>query len=147
MMRIKNLIAIALISTLIIGAGIIGYFAIHKNHGIPLQGRHDHLAAPDNTASGSIPKTTILVLLAIGTAGALSVRRKKPPEINNAQQKTPQSMSKDRDRAFVELNKQYLNLQYRITRHKFSGDIPPEGLREEIINIERKVRLISKALE
>ena len=90
---------------------------------------------------------TILVLLAIGAVGALSVRRKKPPEINPAQQKTLQSMSEDRDRAFVELNKQYLNLQYRITRHKFSGDIPPEGLIEEITNIERKVRLISRALE
>ncbi len=147
MMRIKNLIVIALISILIIGAGIIGYFEIHKNPGIPLRGRQDHPAEPDNTASGSIPKTTILVLLAIGVAGVLSVRRKQPPEMNTARKKAPQSTSEDRDRAFVELNKKYLNLQYRITQLKFSGDIPPEGLIEEITNIERKVRLISKALE
>ena len=147
MMRIKSLIAIALISTVIIGAGIIGIYGSHKYPGIPLKGRQDHLAAPDNKASGSIPKATILFLLAIGAVGALSVRRKKPPEINPARQKTPQSISEDRDRAFVELNKQYLNLQYRITQHKFSGDIPPEGLIEEITNIERKVRLISRALE
>ncbi|MBW2443458.1 MAG: hypothetical protein JRH12_23505 [Deltaproteobacteria bacterium] len=56
-------------------------------------------------------------------------------------------MADDRDKAFIELNKQYLNLQYRITQHKFSGDFPPDGLKEEITSIERKVRLISRALE
>ena len=147
MMRIKNLIAIAAISILIIGAGSLGFFEIHKNPGIPHQGRQDHLAAPDNAAFGSIPKTIFLVLLAIGAAGALSVRRKKHPERNTARQKSQPSMPEDRDRAFIELNKQYLNLQYKITQHKFSGDNPPDGLLDEISNIERKVRLISRALK
>jgi hypothetical protein len=146
-MRIKNLNSIAAISILIIAGGIIGFLMIHKNPGIPHHVRQDLPAAPDNAASGSIPKTTFLVLLAAGAIGALSVRRKRNPETNTARQKTPQSMADDRGRAFIELNKQYLNLQYRITQHKFSGDFPPDGLKEEITNIERKVRLISRALQ
>ncbi len=77
----------------------------------------------------------------------LSVRRKKNSKGNPAQQKKLQAASDDRDKAFVELNKEYLNLQYKITQHKFSGERPPDGLIEAISNIERKVRLISRALK
>ena len=45
------------------------------------------------------------------------------------------------------LNKQYLNLQYKITQNKITGDHPPNHLLEEISDLERKVRLISRALE
>jgi arginine exporter protein ArgO len=88
-----------------------------------------------------------LALLAVGLIGVLSVRRKKKTKRSPAKHKTPQTVSQDRNRAFIQLNKEYLNLQYKITQHKFSGDIPPDALIEEITNIERKVRLISRALE
>ena len=109
-------------------------------------GQH-HNSAPDSKAGVSIPKSAFLVLLAVGSVGALCVRRKKNSKTGTPQQEKPQTISEDRDKAFIELNKQYLNLQYKITQHKFSGDRPPEGLIEEISNIERKVRLISRALE
>jgi hypothetical protein len=48
---------------------------------------------------------------------------------------------------FNSINKQYLNLQYKITQHKFSGDRPPDCLAKELSDLERKVRLISRALE
>jgi hypothetical protein len=83
----------------------------------------------------------------VGVVGVLIVRRKKKTKESPLQQTTPPRTSEDRDKAFIQLNKQYLNLQYKITQHKFSGDKPPEGLLEEISNIEREVRLISRALE
>lgn len=146
-MKIKNLAYIASISILIIGGGILGFLEIRQKSEIPSQGRQHHLAAPESKTSVSIPRSTLLALLAVGSIGALSVRRKRKPGKSTSQQKTPQTKSEDRDKAFIELNKQYLNLQYKITQHKFSGDNPPDGLIEEITNIERKVRLISRALE
>ncbi len=83
----------------------------------------------------------------MGIVGVLSVRRKKNSKGNPAQHEKLQAASDDRDKAFVELNKEYLNLQYKITQHKFSGERPPDGLIEAISNIERKVRLISRALK
>ena len=146
-MRIKNLGYIASISILIIGGGVLGFLEIRKKPEFPHQVVQHHNSAPDSNAGVSIPKSAFLILLAVGSIGALCVRRKKNPKIGTAQQEKSQIISEDRDKAFIELNKQYLNLQYRITQHKFSGDSPPDGLIEEITNIERKVRLISRALE
>ena len=146
-MRIKNLAYIASISILIIGGGVLGFFEIYKKSEFPHHGGQHHNSAPDSNAGVSISKSAFLVLLAAGSIGALCVRRKKNPKIGTAQQEKPQTISEDRDKAFIELNKQYLNLQYKITQHKFSGDSPPDGLLDEISNIERKVRLISRALE
>ena len=135
----------ASISMLIIGSGVLGFLEIRKM--IPRQGRQHHQASPQSKLPVSIPKSTILVLLAVGVVGVLSVRRKKKNKGSTVQQQTPQRISEDRDKAFIKLNKEYLNLQYKITQHKFSGDNPPNGLLDEISNIERKVRLISRALE
>ncbi len=146
-MRIKNLAYIASISVLIIGSGILGFLEIRKKPVIPDDDRQQHLAVPHSNPSVLIPKSTILVLLAVGVIGVLSVRRRKKTKRSLAQQKAPQSISEDRDKAFIQLNKQYLNLQYKITQHKFSGDNPPDGLLDQISNIEREVRLISRALE
>jgi len=137
----------ASISVLIIGGGVLGFLEIHKKLTIQHQGRQHHQAAPHSNPSNSIPKSTILVLLAVGVVGVLSVRRKKKTKESPVQQTTPPRTSEERDKAFIQLNKQYLNLQYKITQHKFSGDKPPEGLLEEFSNIEREVRLISRALE
>jgi hypothetical protein len=146
-MKIKNLAYIASISVLVIGGGILGFFEMRKKPVIALNGREHPLTAPNDSPLVSIPKSTAMVLLAVGIIGVLSVRRKKKTARSAAQHKLPEAISEDRDKAFIQLNKQYLNLQYKITQHKFSGDKPPEGLIEEISNIERKVRLISRALE
>jgi hypothetical protein len=146
-MKIKNLAYIASISVLVIGGGILGFFEMRKKPVIALNGRQHPLTAPNDSPLVSIPKSTAMVLLAVGIIGVLSVRRKKKTARSAAQHKRPEAISEDRDKAFIQLNKQYLNLQYKITQHKFSGDKPPEGLIEEISNIERKVRLISRALE
>ena len=146
-MKIKNLAYIASISVLVIGGGIPGFFEMRKKPVIALNGREHHLTAPNNSPLVSIPKSTTMVLLAVGIIGVLSVRRKKKTARSAAQHKRSEAVSENRDKAFIQLNKQYLNLQYKITQHKFSGDKPPEGLIEEISNIERKVRLISRALE
>jgi hypothetical protein len=146
-MKIKNLAYIASISVLVIGGGVLGFLEMRKKPVIPRHGRQHHLTVPHNSPSASIPKSAVLVLLTVGIIAVLINRRKKKAISGAAQNKTPQTLSEDRDKAFIQLNKQYLNLQYKITQHKFSGDKPPEGLIEEISNIERKVRLISRALE
>lgn len=146
-MKLKYLAYLASISILIVGGGVLGFLEIRKKPEIPDHSRRQHLGAPDSNPSVSIPKSTILVLLAVGGIGAMCVRRKKESRKITDQHKMPPASSDDRNKAFIELNKQYLNLQYKITQHKFSGDIPPEGLIEEMTNIERKVRLISRALE
>jgi hypothetical protein len=146
-MKIKNLAYMASISMLIIGGGVLGFLEIRKKSVIRHQSRLDHQAAPYRKLSVSTPKSTILVLLAVGVIGVLSVRRKKKTKGSPVQQKPPQRISEDRAKAFIALNKEYLNLQYKITQHKFSGENPPDGLIEAISNMERKVRLISRALE
>jgi hypothetical protein len=147
-MKTKNLAYIASIGMLIVGSGVLGFLDIHKKPLIPNHNRQNHLkSAPQSKPSVPIPKSTILILLVVGIIGVLSVRRNKKTRGSSAQQKTPQRISEDRDKAFIALNKEYLNLQYKITQHKFSGDNPPDGLLDEISNIERKVRLISRALE
>jgi hypothetical protein len=146
-MKIKNLAYIASISILIIVCGVLGFLEISKKPVIAHHGSQHHIAAPDGNRSVSIPKRAALALLAVGVIGVLSVRRKKKTKKSPVQQKTPQKISEDRDKAFIKLNKEYLNLQYKITQHKFSGDSPPDYLIEEICNIERKVHLISRALE
>jgi hypothetical protein len=146
-MKIKNIACISSIGVLVVGGGILGFFEMRKKPVIPRHGRQHYLTAPDNSPSVSIPKSTALILLAVGVIGILSVRRKRKIRRSAAQHRTPQIMSEDRNKAFIQLNKQYLNLQYKITQHKFSGDKPPEGLIEEISNIEREVRLIARALE
>ena len=126
-MKIKNLALIALI------------IAIHA--------RPHQIHKSNNDRAVSISKSTILVLLAVGFAGALSVRRKKKTKIPPVPQDKSQSASDDRDKAFIQLNKRYLNLQYKMTRHRFCGDRPPDCLIKELSDLERKVRLIDRALE
>ncbi len=119
-------------------AGSEGPTAAHRQH---------QIATQDGMVSVHISKGTILLLLAVGIIGVLSVRRKKKGTKHSAQAAAPQTTHGDRDKAFIDLNKQYLNLQYKITQHKSSGDTPPDSLLKEISDIERKVRLISRALE
>lgn len=146
-MKIKNLTFIALISMIICGIAVHGILEIRNKTVIPHRRPQHQLPEPDNNRSGSISKSTALLLLAVGVMGTLSIRRRKKSKRSPAQKTEPQKISDDRNKEFVKLNMQYLNMQYKITQHKFSGENPPDGLRNEIFELERKVRLISRALE
>lgn len=146
-MKTKIPVSIALISMMIGGIGILRYFERHTPSVFLRPGYHHQLPEPNGAPIVSISKNTTLLLLAVGLIGALIIRRQKKNKKAPAQRNGPQPPSADRDRAFIALNKQYLNLQYKITQHKFSGDHPPEGLLKEVSDLERKVRLISRALD
>jgi len=137
----------ALIGTIICGMGIFGFLEIRNRPVIPRHSLQRQIPAPDGDRSAPISISTVLLLLAVGVSGALSVRRKKKNKRRSAQIKEPPTTPDDRNKAFVRLNKQYLNLQYKITQNKFSGENPPDCLRKEISDLERKVHLISRALE
>jgi hypothetical protein len=146
-MKIKNLAFIALISMIICGIGVLRFLEVH-NKSVILRHSHQYqIPEPNRDRSVSISKSSTLLLLAVGIIGALSVSRKKKNKRSPAQHNKPQTISEDRGTAFIKLNKQYLNLQYKITQHRYSGDSPPDCLLKEISNLERKVRLISRALE
>ena len=53
----------------------------------------------------------------------------------------------DRQKEFIKLNKRYLNLIYKKAQCKIAGETPSEDLMNEIADVRRKVRLISRALE
>jgi uncharacterized protein HemX len=146
-MKIKNLALIALISMIIYGIGVLGFLEIRNMPMISRDSHQHQIPEPDSEQSASVSKSTTLLLLAVGVIGALSVRRKKKNKRSPTQKNEPQTTSEDRNKAFVKLNKQYLNMQYKITQHKFSGENPPDCLLKEISDLERKVRLISRALE
>jgi len=146
-MKIKNLTFIALISMIICGIGILRFLEV-RNQSVILRYSHQHqIPEPNSDRPVSISRSMILLLLAVGLIGALGVRRKNKNKKIPARPNTSQITSEDRDKAFIRLNKQYLNLQYKITQHKFSGDSPPDCLLKELSDLERKVRLISRALE
>ena len=146
-MKTKNLALIVLISMIICGIGVLRVLEVH-NKSLILRHSHQHQISEQNSdRSVLISKSTALLLLAVGVMGTLSIRRRKKSKRSPAQKNEPQTISDDRNKEFVKLNKQYLNMQYKITQHKFSGENPPDGLRKEIFELERKVRLISRALE
>lgn len=145
-MKIKNLAFIALPSMIICGIGILKFLEVHHRSANPLRMHQHQIPERYSDRSASISNSTILVLLAVGVTGALGVRRKKKNKQSPAQHHNSQTSSKDRDKAFIKLNKQYLNLQYQMTRHRFSGDSPPDCLLNKLSELEREVRLISRAL-
>ena len=134
-MKIKKPILIAGISIILSGIVILSFLA--PGNRLKIAGDR----------SSSISMGTVLFLLVAGISGALSVRRKKKNSRRSASTVEPQAASDDRHQAFVRLNKQYLNLQYKITQKKYSGENPPNHIMKEIYDLERKVRLISRALK
>ena len=146
-MKIKKRILIAGISIVLSGIVILGFLAIRNKPIIPPHNLQQQMPETAGDRSDSISYRTVLLLLAVGISGALSVRRKKKNDGRSAPIAEPQTASDDRNQAFVRLNKQYLNLQYKITQNKYSGEDPPNHLMKEISDLERKVRLISRALE
>jgi flagellar basal body-associated protein FliL len=146
-MKMKKPAFIALISMILCGIGILGFLEIRNRLVTPRQRLQLQTPKPDSDRSASISISAVLLLLAVGISGALSVRRRRKNNRRSAQKIEPEKIPDDRNRAFVRLNKQYLNLQYKITQNKFSGENPPDQLLKEISDLERKVRLISRALE
>jgi len=146
-MKIRKSAIIVLISMIICGIGILTFLEV-ANKSVNLHHSHQHqIPKPNSDQSFSISKSMTLLLFAVGLIGALSVRRKKNNKRSPVQHNGSQITSVDRDQAFIKLNKQYLNLQYKITQHKLSGNSPPDCLVNELSDLERKVRLISRALE
>ena len=146
-MKIKNLALIALISMMTYGILIYGIFKVIGRSVIYQRNLHYQTLAPGSDRSASISKSTALLLLTVGIIGVLSVRRINKNTRGSAQKRGPQTRSDNRSEAFIELHKQYLDLQYKITLHKSSGVTPPESLQKEISDLERRVRLISRALQ
>ena len=145
-MKIKNLAIISLISMVACGIGIFIFLEAHNKSIIAGHSHQPRIPRLKGDPSFSISKSMTLFLLAVGIIGALSVRRIKKSKKSPVQHNKAQTTSIDRDKAFITLNKQYLNLQYKITQHKFSGDRLPDFLIKELSDLERKVRLISRAL-
>ena len=146
-MKIKKPILIAGISIILGGIFLLGFLVLGNPTAIPRHSPQQRILEIAGDRSNSISKGTVLLLLAVGISGAFSVRRKKKNDGRSASTVEPQTASDDRNQAFVRLNKQYLNLQYKITQNKYSGEDPPNHIMKEISDLERKVRLISRALE
>jgi len=51
----------------------------------------------------------------------------------------------DREKELVEINKQLVDLLYKINQFHLSGTEPPKSLLIEFSDVERQARLISKA--
>jgi hypothetical protein len=146
-MKNKKPAWIAVISVMICGIGVLGFLVLFNGSVIPRHGITNKLLVPESNRPASISINTALLLLAAGVIGVLSVRRRNKSKRSPAQKTEPKIISEDRNKEFIKLNMQYLNMQYKITQHKFSGENQPDGLRKEIFDLERKVRLISRALE
>lgn len=52
---------------------------------------------------------------------------------------------KNKEKEFIKLKRRYLDLTYRITKSRLAGDDPPDDMLKEFADIERTVRIISKA--
>ena len=53
----------------------------------------------------------------------------------------------DREKELIKLNKRYLNLIYQKAQYKLAEKIPPDALLNEIVDVERKLAIISRALD
>ena len=146
----KTFAPLALVGVLIFVMGIQGFAEIPAGSNFSQDRRQDAVAPALYESGTSISKRIILILLTVGIIGITSIRRKTKAAKNAVRPPTPQPPQltpSGRKQAFIDLNKQYLSLQYKVTRNKYSGDTPSAALRKEISDIERKVRLISRALE
>jgi hypothetical protein len=143
----KTFAPLALVGVLIFVMGIQGFAEIPAGSDFSKDRQQDEVAPAHPESGTSIPKHNIFALLTVGIIGVMIIRRKTKAAKRAVQSPTTQSAPASRKQALIDLNKQYLNLQYKVTRNKYSGDTPSAALRKEISDIERKVRLISRALE
>jgi hypothetical protein len=53
----------------------------------------------------------------------------------------------DREKALIDLHKQFLYLGYKISEYEMAKVTPPEYLLKKFKEVERQMRVVSKALE
>lgn len=87
-MKINNLTFILLLVVILSGLTIAGYVSVHDEAGAPGSGSQNQTQTSEIYASASIPKGTMLLLLAVGVIGALGVSRTKRGIISPAQGST-----------------------------------------------------------
>ena len=76
-MKIKNLIFFALISVILSGLTAIVYVSVFDKEATTRLLDQNQVKIPETHTAASIPKTTILLLLAVGVIGVLGVSRNK----------------------------------------------------------------------
>lgn len=53
----------------------------------------------------------------------------------------------DQEKTYISLSKNFLSLQYKLTKYEMSGLNPPEDLLKTFQDTKRRLRILSKALE
>jgi hypothetical protein len=76
-MKIKNLIFILLISTLLSGLVTADFISVHDKEEVSEQINQNQFQIPESYNADSVSKGTILLLLAVGVIGVLGISRKK----------------------------------------------------------------------
>jgi hypothetical protein len=76
-MKIKNLIFFALICVILSGLTTIVYVSVFDNEATTRLLDQNQVKIPETYTAASIPKTTILLLLAVGVIGVLGVSRNR----------------------------------------------------------------------
>jgi hypothetical protein len=76
-MKIKNLIFILLIGTLLSGLVTAGFISVHDKEEVSEQINQNQFQIPENYNAASVSKEAILLLLAVGVIGILGISRKK----------------------------------------------------------------------
>jgi len=86
-MKITNLIFFALISVILSGLTTIVYISVFDKEETTRLLDQNQVKIPETYTAASIPKATILLLLAVGVIGVLGVSRKKKNIVNSAPKK------------------------------------------------------------
>jgi len=76
-MKIKNLIFILLIGTLLSGLVTAGFISVHDKEEVSEKINQNLFPVPENYNAASVSKGAILLLLAVGVIGVLGISRKK----------------------------------------------------------------------
>ena len=76
-MKIKNLIFILLIGTLLSGLVTAGFISVHDKEEVSEKINQNQFQIPENYNAASVSKGAILLLLAVGVIGVLGISRKK----------------------------------------------------------------------
>jgi len=68
-----------------------------------------------------------------------------PPSIPLLQTLKTRQKMKNKEKDFIKLKRRFVNLKYRITKSRLSGDGPSNDMLKEFSDIERTMRIISEA--
>ena len=96
-MKIKNLIFILLIGTLLSGLVTAGFISVHDKEEVSEKINQNQFQIPESYNAASVSKGTILLLLAVGVIGVLGISRKKKDIGSQAQNNEIPDAKKHRD--------------------------------------------------